>query len=82
MPVMGTNLDNNLRVSVSTHFLKRTRAMALLEERFDFNAPRLSFNGITTGKSVDHHNKFLFEAVLDKLPDDILTLNRSSLQYE
>ncbi|CEP19905.1 hypothetical protein [Parasitella parasitica] len=64
MPVMSTNLDINVRASVSTHFLKRTRVMTLLEGRFDFNAPRLRFNGITTGKSVDQHNKVLFEVYL------------------
>ncbi|CEP09743.1 hypothetical protein [Parasitella parasitica] len=82
MPDMSTNLDIDVRVSVSTHFLKRTRAMALLGRRFDFKAPRLRFSGITTGKSVDQLNKVLFEVLLDELPDDTLTLYGTSLQCE
>ncbi|CEP10825.1 hypothetical protein [Parasitella parasitica] len=72
----------NVRVSVSTHVLKRTRAMALLGGRFDFNAPRLRFSGITIGKSVDQDNKVLFEVVLDELLDNTLALHGTSLKYE
>ncbi|CEP18451.1 hypothetical protein [Parasitella parasitica] len=79
MPVMSTNLDVNVHVSAPAHFLKRTGAMALLGERYNFNAPRLRFSGITTGKSVDQDNKALFEVVLDELPDDTLTLDGTSL---
>ncbi|CEP18520.1 hypothetical protein [Parasitella parasitica] len=81
MPVMSTNLDINVRASVSTHFLMSTRAMEILGRRFDFNAPHLRFSGITTGNNVDQHNKVLFEVVLDELPDDTLTLYGTSLKY-
>ncbi|CEP10495.1 hypothetical protein, partial, partial [Parasitella parasitica] len=68
MPVMSTKLDINVRASVSTHFLMRTRAMELLRRRFDFNAPHLRFGFV--------------EVVLDELPDDTLTLYGTSLKYE
>ncbi|KAG2192936.1 hypothetical protein INT47_001300 [Mucor saturninus] len=79
---MSLNLNVNVRVSVSAHFLRKTRAVELLRGRFDFNAPRLRLNGITTAKSTDAKNKVLYNVVFDELPDTTFVLYGTSLKHE
>ncbi|KAI7869838.1 uncharacterized protein EV154DRAFT_487897 [Mucor mucedo] len=82
MPAMSLNLGVNVCVPVSAHFLRKTRAVELLRGRFDFNAPRLRLNGITTAKSTDAKNKILCNVVFDELPDTTFVLYGTSLKHE
>ncbi|KAG2234194.1 hypothetical protein INT48_005994 [Thamnidium elegans] len=81
MPVINQNLDVNVRISVSAHFLKKARAPQLLFGRFNFNAPGLRFEGVTASRDVDHNGKVMFNVVLDELPDHTLRLFGTSLKY-
>lgn len=82
MPVMNRNLDVNVHISVSAHFLKNTRALELLRDRYDFNSPGLRFKGMTTRRDIDTNGKVVFDVLLDDFPEVNFMLLGTSLRYD
>ncbi|KAG1462936.1 hypothetical protein G6F56_005405 [Rhizopus delemar] len=82
MPVMNKNLDINVRVSVSTHYLKSTRAPELPQGRVDFVTPKLRFKGKVVSHKIRDDGKVMYGVILDDLPDNTFVLYGTSLKYD
>ncbi|KAK9679364.1 hypothetical protein K7432_016305 [Basidiobolus ranarum] len=82
MPRISKNITTDARISVSSHYLKRSGACELLLGKYDFNTPGLCFKGtvITTNNGPD--GNIICEVRLDDLPDHIFKLFGNSLKYE
>ncbi|KAG1436715.1 hypothetical protein G6F56_013437 [Rhizopus delemar] len=82
MSVMNKNLDINVRVSVSAHYLKSTRAPELLQGRVEFAAPKLRFKGKIMSHKIRDDGKVMYGVILDDLPDNTFELYSTSLKYD
>jgi hypothetical protein len=82
MPVINLRLDLDVRISVSAHYLKKTRAPELLRGAVDFNSPGLRFSGVTTKRYERNDGKTVFNVRFDDLlPNITFNLFGSSLKY-
>lgn len=80
MPPANLNLNVNVRVSVSKRFIRHNEAKNVLQGKYDWNTPGLSFVGRTIARS-SVNDVFKYDVILDEVPGITLTLSQGCLKY-
>lgn len=80
MPSVNTKLDVNVLVTVSKRFIKDVEVKNNLQQKYDWNTPRLSFKGKTVSRS-EEDNVVMYGVILDDVPAITLSLKEGCLKY-
>lgn len=80
MPPVNTLLDVNVLVSISKRFVSDNDAKNILQDKYDWNTPNLSFRGKTVARS-KVNNVVKYDVVLDEAPGITMTLKQGCIKY-
>jgi hypothetical protein len=80
LPPANANLDVNVLVSVGKHFVKNKDAKELLQQKYDWDSPRICFKGKTVGRATVCGDTG-YEVVLDDVPAITFKLPAGYLDY-
>lgn len=69
MPRISKQITTGSRISVSCHYLRRSKARELLKGKYDFNTLGLRFKGTVISTEVDTSGNLMCKVTIDPLPD-------------